>query len=104
MQLVEQQLAPAVQAWPTALHPGPPEIAAQVVPAQLRVQHSAPPAQVAPTSLHWVVEQLPEVHRLVQHSVDEVQLLPAGLQKLCWVQMPLALQKAEQHSLPAAQS
>ncbi len=111
LQLVEQQLAPVVQAWPTALQPVPPTIAAHeaVVPPsvpdpvveQLRVQHSAPVAHEVLTSLHWVAEQLPAVQRLVQHSVEVRQLYPEVLQKLCWVHTPLALQEAEQHSPPA---
>ena len=112
LQLVEQQLAPVVQAWPTALQPGPPEIAAQLFPAppsvfrpaQLRVQHSAPLAQLVPKSLHWVLEHRPLVQLLVQQSVDATQLVPDGWQNDCATQMPLALQDDEQHSPPEPQS
>ena len=103
--MVEQQSAPAVQDEPTALQPPLPGIAAQLLPgppsvekpAQLRVQQSAPEVQVVPMFLHWVLEQLPAVQTLVQHSVEVAQLAPAPLQKLCWVHRPLALQKPEQH-------
>lgn len=100
-QFVEQQLAAAVHAEPTGLHAPPPTMTAQVVPVQFRVQHSAPAPHATPVSLHWVAEQLPPVQMLVQHSVELRQLVPEDLQKVVWVQMPLAEQNWEQHWLLA---
>jgi hypothetical protein len=54
------------------------------VPAlpQVRVQHSAPAAQVAPVLLHCVAEHMPLLQRLLQHCVELLQLAPEPLQKL----------------------
>jgi hypothetical protein len=80
--LVEQQLPPVAQAWPMALQPLPPTIALQKFALQLRVQHSAPVAQPASTSLHCALEHTPPTQRLLQHSVGMLQVAVAPLQKL----------------------
>ena len=79
-QLVEQQSAPEVHAWPSTLHcEEEPGISAHWPLVHVLVQQSSAVVQAWPTSRHRLVAHLPLVQMLVQHSPPDWQNSPALL-------------------------
>ncbi len=78
-QLVEQQSASSVQAWPTTLHVAPAS-AAQNPPVQVREQQAPGELQNAPVSAHAVPEHVPPMHVVPQQSALVVHASPVPAQ------------------------
>jgi hypothetical protein len=97
-QLVEQQFAPEVHAWPITPHVWP-AIVAHVPLVQVAVQQSALLLQVAPTSRHCWEEHEPFRQWFEQQSVFAAQVVEGPLQKVGVEQLPL-LHTPEQHTPP----
>jgi hypothetical protein len=97
--LFEQQ-SPAVRhASPRVLQPSPPGSGAQALPVQIPVQHWAPEVQASPWRRQAVPPHAPPVHESMQHSPEDAQGVPGGLQNDAATHVPVLSHSPEQHWL-----